>query len=79
MKPSIITAMTTVISALSMLTPLNTIQRHPFLHQLPQRTELSQEADPLRHRFEHIINLALGGKSPNAEPDAAVRAFIAVT
>lgn len=62
-----------------MLAPLNTVQRHPLLHQLPQWTQLSQKTDPLRHGFQHVVDFALGRESPDAESDAAVCALVAVS
>lgn len=61
-----------------MLTPLDTIQRHSFLHQLPQRTQLPQEADPLRYSLHHVVDLAFRCETPDTEPDTTVCAFVAV-
>ena len=60
------------------LTPFDTVQCHSFLYQFPQRTELPQKADPLRHGVQDVVDLALGGKSTNAEANAAVSALVAV-
>lgn len=62
-----------------MLAPLNRIQRHAFLYQFPQGTQLSQEIHPLLNRLQHIVDLALCSKPADTESDAAVRTFIAVT
>ena len=61
-----------------MLTPLNSLQIDSLLHQLPQRTQLPQKRDPLPDRLEDIVNLAFGGEPADAEPDAAMRALVAV-
>ena len=61
-----------------MLAPLNSVQVHAFLHQLPQWTQLPQETNSLGDRFEHIINLAFRREPPNTKPNTAVCAFIAV-
>ena len=61
-----------------MLAPLNSVQIHAFLHQLPQWTQLPQETNSFSNRFEHVINLAFRRESSNAKPYAAVCAFIAV-
>ena len=62
-----------------MLTPLNSLQINPLLHQLPQRAQLPQKAHPLPHRLEHIINLPLRRKPPNPKPNTTMRALIATT
>lgn len=61
-----------------MLAPLNTVERHAFLYQLPQRAQLTEEADSILHRLQHIIDLALGCKASNTEADAAVSALVAI-
>ena len=61
-----------------MLTPLNTVKRHPLLHQLPQRAQLPKKTDPLPYRVQDIIDLALSGEAANAEADARVGALVAV-
>ena len=62
-----------------MLTPLNTAKIDTFLHQLPQRTELSQKTDSFCDRLEDVIYLTLGSEPSDAEPDTTVCIFIAVT
>ena len=63
----------------SMLRPLNSVQIHPILHQLPQRTQLPQEVHPLSHGLQNIINLLIRRKPPDPEPNTRVRALVAVT
>lgn len=62
----------------SMLAPLNCVQVHAFLHQLPERTQLSQKCHPVRHRLEHVVDLAFRCETSDAESDATVCALIAV-
>lgn len=61
-----------------MLAPLDTIKRHPLLHQLPQRTQFPQETYPLPHSLHHVVDLVFCREPPDAEPDTAVCAFVAV-
>ena len=63
----------------SMLAPLDCVQIHTFLHQLPERTQLSQKSHPVRHRLEHVVDLAFRCETPDAESDAAVCALIAIS
>lgn len=65
-------------SSRSMLAPLNTVERHAFLYQLPQRAQLTEKADSLLYRFQHIVDLALGCEASNTEADAAVSALVAI-
>lgn len=61
-----------------MLTPLNRLQINSLLDKFPKRAQLPQEGHPLLHRFQHIIDLALGCEPADAKPDTAVRALVAV-
>ena len=61
-----------------MLTPLDTLQRNPLLHQLPQRTHMPQIRHPIPNRIQHVIDLALGSKTSDTEPDATMCAFVTV-
>jgi len=65
-------------SSRSMLAPLDTVECHAFLHQLPQRAKLTKKADSLLHRLQHIVDLALSRKPSDTEADAAVSALVAV-
>ena len=62
-----------------MLAPFNCVQVNAFLHQLPERTQLSQEGHPIRHRLEYVVDLAFRCEASNAESDAAVRALITIS
>ena len=62
-----------------MLAPLNGVQVNAFLHQLPERTQLSQEGHSVGHRLEHVVDLAFRCEASDAESDAAVCALIAVS
>ena len=64
---------------LLMLTPLNAVECNTVLNQFPQGTELPQERNPLFHSLEHIVNLTLRSKPPNAEADTAVGALVTVS
>ena len=64
---------------LSMLTPLDAVQRDPLLYQFPQWTEFSQERYPLLDSFQNVVNLAFGGEPANAKSNATVRTLVATT
>lgn len=61
-----------------MLTPLNSVEVNTLLNQLPQRAELTKEVHPLLHGLQHVIDLLLGRKATNTEPDTAVGTLVAV-
>lgn len=61
-----------------MLRPFNCLQIDALLDKLPQRTQLAQEVHALLDCIEHVLDLGLGGKSANPEPNAAVRVLVAV-
>lgn len=70
-----------IIIALScwlVLAPLNAVQSYTFLHQFPQRAQLSEEADSFLDRFQHILHLAIGREPSDAKPNAAMGALIAI-
>ena len=65
-----------VLTNLLIVTPLNTIQGDTLLHQFPQRTHLSQDADSFLNGIYNIINFALCCESSNTESDTAVCVLI---
>lgn len=62
----------------SVLAPFDRVEIDAFLYQLPEGAQLSQESDPLPHGLQDVVDLTLRGESPDAEADAAVRAFVGV-
>lgn len=61
-----------------MLAPLDGVQVDTLLDQLPERTQLAKERHALLHGLENILDLEVRGESPNAEPNARVRALVTV-
>lgn len=62
-----------------MLRPLDRVQVDTFLHQLPQRAQLSQESDAVLDCVEHVVNLSVRGEAADSEANGAVRGFVRVT
>lgn len=62
-----------------MLAPLDRVQVHTLLHQLPQGAQFSQEVDSLSHGLEHIIDLLLRGEPSDTKANRAVGALVGVT
>lgn len=60
----------------SVLAPLNTVQRNALLHQLPKRTQFSQECDSFLDCFQDVVNLTLSRESSNSKSDTAVCALV---
>lgn len=62
-----------------MLTPLNRLEIDAILNHLPQRAELTKEADAILHRLQNVIDLVRGSEPADAEADTAVGALVAVS